>query len=81
MKKFIVLFMMVLAMMSCANSRLQIYEKYASQNPEYIQEIISLQEYIEELNTTIHYCEMIGIIVMHSSLSFSGFSKICCNIS
>lgn len=63
-----------------ANSRLQIYEKYASQNPEYIQEIISLQEYIEELNTTIHYCEMIGIIVMHSSLSFSGFSKICCNI-
>lgn len=63
-----------------ASSRLQAYEKYASQNPEYIQEIISLQEYIEELTATMHYCEMIGTIVMHSSLSFSGFSKICCNI-
>lgn len=64
---------------SCT-SRLQIYEKYASQNSEYIQEIISLQEYIEELNTTKSYCEMIGIIVMQCSLSLSGFSKICCNI-
>ena len=63
-----------------ASNRLQVYEKYASQNPEYIQEIISLQEYIEELTATMHYCEMIGTIVMHSSLSFSGFSKICCNI-
>lgn len=65
---------------SCTN-RLQIYEKYASQNSEYIQEIISLQEYIEELNTTKSYCEMIGTIVMQCSLSLSGFSKICCNIS
>lgn len=65
---------------SCT-SKLQIYENYASQNSEYIQEIIYLQEYIEELNTTKSYCEMIGTIVMQCSLSFSGFSKICCNIS
>lgn len=65
---------------SCT-SRLQIYEKYASQNSKYIQKIINLQEYIEELNTTKSYCEMIGTIVMQCSLSLSGFSKICCNIS
>jgi hypothetical protein len=65
---------------SCT-SRLQIYEKYASQNSEYIHEIISLQEYIEELNTTKSYCEMIGTIVTQCSLSLSGFSKICCNVS
>lgn len=65
---------------SCT-SRLQIYEKYASQNSECIQEIINLQEYIEELYTTKSYCEMIGTIVMQCSLSLSGFSKICCNVS
>lgn len=63
-----------------ANDRLQVYEKYAPQNPDYIQEIIDLREYIEELNTTKHYCELIRYIVQDSAMSFSGFSKICCNI-
>lgn len=63
-----------------ANKRLQVYEKYASQNPEYIQEIISLKEFIDELNTTKHYCEFIGFIVVDAAHSFSGFSKICCNV-
>lgn len=63
-----------------ANDRLQVYEKYASQNPDYIQEIIDLREYIEELNTTKHYCELVRYIIQDSAMSFSGFSKICCNV-
>ncbi len=63
-----------------SKKRLQTYEKYVSNNSDYIQDIIYLQEYVDELICTKHYCEMIKGIVNDSEMGFSGFSKICCNV-
>lgn len=56
------------------------YEKYVSNNSEYIEDIISLKEYIEELTTSKNYCEFIQYIVSQADLGLSGFSQICCNV-
>lgn len=63
-----------------SQKRLQAYEKYVSNNPDYIEDIIAVQEYIEELISTKHYCEIIKDIVNDSEMGFSGFSKIWCNV-
>ena len=63
-----------------SNQRLTMYEKYVSNNSEYIEDIISLKEYIEELTTSKNYCEFIQYIVSQADLGLSGFSQICCNV-
>lgn len=64
-----------------SNNRLQEYEKYASQNVEYIEEIISMKEYIEELEITRAYIEMIKYIFDNIGYDSSSFSKVLINIS
>lgn len=63
-----------------SKKKLQAYEKYVLNNPDYIQDIIYLQEYIDELISTKHHCEIIETIVSDAEMGFSGFSKICCNV-
>ena len=60
--------------------RLTLYEKYAANNPDYIEEIILLKEYLEELTTSKNYCEFLRYIISWTSLGFSDFSQICCNV-
>lgn len=60
--------------------RLTLYEKYAANNSDYIEEIILLKEYLEELTTSKNYCEFLRYIISWTSLGFSDFSQICCNV-
>lgn len=60
--------------------RLTLYEKYAANNSDYIEEIILLKEYLEELTTSKNYCEFLRYIISRTSLGFSDFSQICCNV-
>ena len=45
-----------------------------------IEEIILLKEYLEELTTSKNYCEFLRYIISWTSLGFSDFSQICCNV-
>lgn len=63
-----------------STERLTLYEKYAANNPDYIEEIILLKEYLEELTTSKNYCEFLRYIISWTSLGFSDFSQICCNV-
>lgn len=62
-----------------SNNRLQEYERYASKNIEYIEEIISQKEYIEELKCTIAYVQMIKYLFDDMQYNSSPFSKILIN--
>lgn len=52
----------------------------AMKDPDYIEEIILLKEYLEELTTSKNYCEFLRYIISWTSLGFSDFSQICCNV-
>lgn len=62
-------------------NRLIEYEKYASTNPNYIQEIVDLKDYIDELSywkdKTSFIADMINEIKVNYS---SGIEEVCCNI-
>ena len=65
-----------------SEKRLYEYEKYAGNNPEYIQEILSVKEYLEDLYRVLHYTEFIAHIVNEASFKYKGgFTKIVANIS
>ena len=64
-----------------SEKRLLEYEKYASSNSDYIQEIISIKEYLDDLYRALHYVEFIGKIVREAGYSYSGgFDKIVANM-
>ena len=64
-----------------SEKRLAEYEKYAGSNPDFIQDILSTKEYIEDLTRALHYAEFIGHIVRDASLAYSdGFGKIVANM-
>jgi hypothetical protein len=65
-----------------SEKRLIEYEKYAGGNPDYVSEILSIKEYLEDLYRALHYTEFIGYIVNEASLKYrGGFEKIVANIS
>ena len=64
-----------------SEKRLNEYEKYASSNPDYIPEILSVKEYLEDLYRALHYAEFIGYIVSGAEYRYgSSFSKIVADI-
>ena len=64
-----------------SEKRLYEYEKYASTNPDYIQEILSIKEYIEDLNRALHQTEFIRHMLSECNYEYSnGFEKIVCNL-
>ncbi len=57
--------------------RLSTYEKYATSNHEYIEEIIQMKDYLEDLYKVLHDVEFIGKIVTEAGYKYSGgFCKI-----
>lgn len=63
-----------------ATKRLTEYEKYAKDNPDYIQEIIELKEYIEDLQYWYNKTTFIQDIVEESNTYNEGIEEVCCNI-
>ena len=64
-----------------SEKRLTEYEKVAHDNPELVNEIISIKEYLEDLYTALHYTEFISFMVNEcSSYTTIGFSKIVANL-
>ena len=62
-----------------SQKRLTEYEKYAGQNPDYIEDILDLREYIEELETAYNITDFILDIIVSSKYSTNN-KKILCNI-
>lgn len=63
-----------------AKARLVEYEKYASQNPDYIQEIIETKEYIQDLECWKNKITFIEDMLDNMSC-YEEIEEICCHIS
>ena len=59
--------------------RLTEFEKYASKNSDYVNEIISLKEYISELQYAKHQTEFIELILDEMEF-YEDIEEMCCNI-
>lgn len=62
-----------------AQTRLTEYEKYAANNPEYIQEIIGLKEYISDLQYWKDKTSFIDDMI-ESIDYYDDIEEVCCNI-
>lgn len=60
--------------------RLIEYEKYAAHNTDLISDIIDSKAYIEELERTKYYIEMLQALIWNTNHGFTSFKKVCCNI-
>lgn len=60
--------------------RLVEYEKYAANNPEYIDEIVELKKYIEELQYWKDKISFIADMISDTGFYSSGIEEVCCNI-
>ena len=63
-----------------AKVRLTEYEKYASKNPDYIQEIIETKEYIQDLEAWKNKLTFIEDI-LDDITCYEEIEEVCCNIS
>ena len=63
-----------------ASKRLIEYEKYAPNNPEYIDEIIELKKYIEDLQYWKDKTSFIADMIEDTEFYSSGVEEVCCNI-
>ena len=66
--------------LSKANARRENYEKFCYGNPETIEEIVSIKEYIQELQHGKEYISFIGDIISDMSFKECAFCKLLCNI-
>lgn len=65
---------------SKAKAQLAEYEKYASTNPDYVQEIVGLKEYISDLQYWKDKASFIEDMINESNLYMEGIEEVCCNI-
>lgn len=65
---------------SKAKARLVEYEKYASTNADYIQEIIEMKEYILDLQYWKDKASFIEDMIDESNFYMDGIEEVCCNI-
>lgn len=63
-----------------AQKRLSEYEKYARNNAECIEDIISMKEYIEDLQYWKDKASFISDILQDKSLWNNSIEEVCCNI-
>lgn len=61
--------------------RLTEYKKYAHNNPEYIEDILSMKEVLEDYQNTYNIVYSIGDIVQETVNGYNDFEEICCNIN
>ena len=59
---------------------LAVYDKYAKDNPEYIQEIVSLQDYLKDLQNTLWAISFIETMVQEVQLKTSDVKAVLVNI-
>ena len=65
--------------MDSSQRRLTEFEKYAAKNSDYVNEIISLKEYISELQYAKHQTEFIELILDEMEF-YEDIEEVCCNI-
>lgn len=64
-----------------ATERVELYEKYAHDNRDYIEDIIETRHYIKDLQETKSKLSFLcDIITDAEMLDYSGVEEICCNI-
>lgn len=63
-----------------AISRVSVYEKHVCGKADLIEDIISQNEYINELKVLVNNIEFIKKIVIETSYSWSDYNKVLCNI-
>lgn len=63
-----------------SQKRLVEFEKYAAKNSDYVNEIISLKEYISELQYAKHQTEFIGLLLDGMEF-YEEIEEVCCNLS
>ena len=60
-------------------SRLELYEKYASNNVEYVDDIMSQKEYLEDLM----YCKRVVSVIddiVYNAEFYDNIEEVCCNM-
>lgn len=60
--------------------KLKLYEKYASNNPDYIQSIIDEREVLKDYEHTYGDVAFIMDIVSDTLDDYNSFEEVCCNI-
>lgn len=65
--------------MDSSKRRLVEFEKYAAKNSDYVNEIISLKEYISELQYAKHQTEFIALLLDGMEF-YEKIEEVCCNI-
>lgn len=65
---------------SNVKKRIAAYKEHAGGNFEIINEIISSEEYLEELTSTLHSIYFIQDLVTNAENSFGDYSEVLCNI-
>lgn len=60
--------------------RITTYKEHACGNLEIINEIISSEDYLEELTSTLHSVYFIKDLVNNTESSFGDYSEVLCNI-
>lgn len=65
--------------MDSSKRRLVEFEKYAAKNSDYVNEIISLKEYISELQYAKHQTEFIELL-LDGMKFYEEIEEVCCNI-
>lgn len=61
--------------------RLDLYDKYARDNPDYIQEIISTREVLQDYQSTCNTVEALKNILDDTVDGHNDFEEMCCNIN
>lgn len=64
-----------------SKERLELYDKYARDNPDYIQEILSTREILNDYRSTLDTVNAIKDIVENIEDGYSDFEEVCCNIN
>lgn len=60
--------------------KLKLYEKYASDHPDYIQSIIDEREVLKDYEQTYGDVAFISDIVSDTIEGYNSFEEVCCNI-
>lgn len=70
----------VLKSISLTKDKLKLYEKYASNNSDYIQFIIDERDVLKDYEQTLGDVSFIKDIVNDTIDSYNSFEEVCCNI-
>lgn len=61
--------------------RLDLYDNYAKDNPDYIQDIIGTREILQDYQSTYNMVEALKDILDNTVDGYNDFEEMCCNIN